>query len=361
MDKIEIKIVTPDSDYGRALAQALMEKEEFSSISLVEEPVEGELYEKGKSEASEPEDREYVIYLIEGRTKKKENIIYLRNRRNTDSDNEITHFYKYDSLRVLYGNILQLYGRLSGWQRTDIESFPTKILTVFSLSGGGGTTSLTLGLAQEYQRFEEKRVLYLSLEPYPETEQYFVEGSADKGLKEFLYYFTQNNQEKIHCLKPYVVADDYGVHSFFLQGLHNPLLDLTNKEWQDLLIFLSQNSFYDLILIDGSNTLSKKLSIALGLSHQVLSLIGHKTGPENMEEELLQGKGVYQKARWIFLQREPVEEVKEERDFPEERAQEEMIPYDPDSFSSGKREKKILLDGTFGLWIKELCSKLTYI
>ncbi len=163
MNKIEIKIVTKDQPYAHALAEALMKKEEFSSVTLLDQPIPEELLGSTEEKLNYP-----IIYLMEAKGPKKANCIYLKNR-NMEGDREnLNAFYKYQSIGILYGKIIQLYFRMGGGKEAPLEDVSTKICTLFSLSGGSGTTSLALGLAQHFHRFEDKRVLYLTLEPHPE-------------------------------------------------------------------------------------------------------------------------------------------------------------------------------------------------
>ena len=246
MDIINILLIGSDMEYCKALSESISElskeimitlydKKNFTllnidnpSLVLIEE----------ENDCMKIQGKDYPVLLVESN---KEACI--------DIENKIFCLYKYENVKELIRSLFIIYNALTGKSITTISDNNCKLVSVFSCCGGGGKTSLSLGLAQEFVRFRGKKTLYMNYEECDGTWNYmdFQREKKHDSIGSYLYYL---NKGRDLDLNAFLKEDEYGVFYFKPSFGRNQLKMLCAA---DLCLFcnkLIETNMFDYIIFD---------------------------------------------------------------------------------------------------------------
>ncbi|MGI6204745.1 MAG: hypothetical protein ACOYJH_05665 [Anaerovoracaceae bacterium] len=364
---MNVCVAVKDRDYGMALCESLMD---WNNRFLPE------LMDAADAEGVDMSGRDLVIYDHDPAVMPENGVVLVDDP--DEASPEDRRFFKYGNARLLGGELLFLYGRLTG---RNVSPFAREDVGVYSVCGtvpGAGCTSAALALARELKRFRRKRVFYVSCDEI-ETAHEFMEPSGGRTSREFLYYLISGQENMCSCTENFICRDRYGIETLSPVRGRNPLLSLSETGLVRFIDFLTRCGRYDAVIIDIGSRLSE---IAVGFMESsdrviVVSSQENNRTAENWfldeddddaacaEEEgpAASGQGT---AAGIFETY-----LRETLDIAEDAVISVMnkcvtvpekglfLPMDEESFRVSSGMKDIAADGAFGSYISVLCREMT--
>lgn len=356
MENIKLAIISGDRDYGRALSLALVDVYKNFTITLYQsDPLHNQL-------------DAFDLVLTDTDTDIGGKIIFLAEKPSlTDQDyeNKVFRLYRYSNVRQLAGELLFIYGFLTGRKAVPIKNHDMKITVFAAAEGGAGCTSAAMAFAQELKRFRSKRVLYLSLEELESTLEYMQPFPEGKSLSEYLYHlFDEDESGRMPFIESFLVFDFYGVDAFLPAPGRNLLKSLTGEEMLQFLGAAMDTGRYDFFVIDAGCSLEKSALCCYEMAGDICLVSRQEEScykEERMLEYLmfLEGEKVVDRIGKVVNRYEPPE-APQTAESSQEQKEEPLLPVlaklslDPESFSTQEGIKCISLDGRYGQGIREM-------
>lgn len=285
MEYLNIAVVSSDEDYNRTLCMSLLhsclqiEVTAYTSRQFVlawsEHQGSGAFYDC------------YDLILWAGDEicdSYGDNIIYLTDRSSlVNIDYEARRFalYKYESTTDLVALIFDIYSYLTGRSLSLVKRDNVRVVAFASCAGGVGCTTLARAVCQDFARFRDCKVLYLSLEEVESTGDFLSFPQEIKTEGEYLYRLL--GKKETPFLESYLVKDCFGVSSFAPAAGKNPFRDLTYADMQTVLAALMDSGMFDVIVADVSTCLDEA-AIALLEPAVHICLIAKTTQPSCREK-----------------------------------------------------------------------------
>lgn len=192
----------------------------------------------------------------------------------TDIISEKLHLpviYKYQPLNKLISQILGLY--LETFKGKEIiDGYNTKVISIYSASGGSGKTTTAVNIAKQLT-LRDNKVFYLNFELITSVEVFFS-NSGSYDLSKILYYLKNNPSmvvSKIESFKEY----DIDTKVDYLEPFVNPIeiFDLTYDDVKILIESIKKLGVYNYIIIDLDISLQEYVLGALTESDYVIWLV----------------------------------------------------------------------------------------
>lgn len=197
---------------------------------------------------------------------------------NESPDSEVNQpkLFKFQPLNQLFTNILSIHRAMSGgFSQDHIGSSKTKVISIYSGSGGTGKTTFAANLSRLMAR-ERLKVFYLNLELIPSTSLFFSSSDPQNQSSQILYYVKthpQQTQAKVESLKKF---DPYAKVDYFdFMVSPNEMEDLSENETEILISSITSMGYYDVLIIDLASSFHERMKAALEQSQQVYWLINH--------------------------------------------------------------------------------------
>jgi cellulose biosynthesis protein BcsQ len=162
---------------------------------------------------------------------------------------------------------------------TGIAHPATEIFSFFGLEGGAGTSSVAMGIARELSAYRDKRVTYVSMEPFESKRLCLKERPGAGDLSDYIYAFLKGDRNRLRLLRnALMIADEYGVRRFYPPEGFNPLRELDESEWFEWIGYLIDDGKTDCLVIDWGNAFEKNTRAGLASSqHRVMVTRGNGT------------------------------------------------------------------------------------
>lgn len=196
------------------------------------------------------------LFCMQIPTDKFKAVIILSDGKLTKETLNFNQIYKYQSGDKLVSSILSIYAeKTSDEVITAQGSGLSKLIAVYSPSGGSGKTTLSAGMCINYSCSGFK-VFYLNLENYPSTDHFFLSDNGP-GISHMLYHLKDKSRnlglrfEGIRC-----IDNISRVHFFSPPESVREIEEINAYELKQLLSLLKQNKQYDIIMIDMSSSLN---------------------------------------------------------------------------------------------------------
>ena len=363
MENIFVAIVTWDKEYGRSLSLAMLSICRGFIIRIFD------------AEEFLDENRNFDIILWDGDEAKEAyggRIIYLAEKPSEAagciSENRYC-LYKYASANSMVASVFEIYEALTGRRAVNLKRQDVRIFAFASCKGGVGCTTIAMATAQEFCRFQEKRVLYLSFEELDSSGSYFNQNSAAKGSMVYLYELFNKmygiygakgkDRQNPPFLDRYMVKDDFGVETFAVSRGRNPLRELTADELHKFMATLIDSGRFDIIVMDMGQWLSKTAVKCMEIAEKICFV--NDTEKKSMREQqyishFITHCGEQAEEKIIKV----VNDIKENKTTGDVKNSEEneneniLIVSKCDSFVRENDDVKIFLEGKFGNNISEL-------
>ncbi|WP_062354503.1 AAA family ATPase [Bacillus kwashiorkori] len=200
-------------------------------------------------------------------------VINLESKRITEDHREFFSLYKYQPLNKLISNILAiLYEQTKNITGVQVSNH-TKVISIYSSSGGTGKTVTAVQLSRQLS-LQNYKVFYLNLELYHST-QLFFQSPDDKHTSQILYYLKANPNQlmaKIETLKKKDARTN--VEYFDMAVSAEEMMELSEGEVNNLIDCLKGTENYDYIIIDLESTVQPRIQAALNKSDYILWVVG---------------------------------------------------------------------------------------
>ncbi len=341
METIKVHIMVGDGSYGQALGEAL--KRSYSGFMIYTE------------EGQASEDADLVIY--DDLRRRSTRCIYLADKP-SQIDEERFIFYKYDSGKVLSDSILSAYSIMTGRKIIFSPKHKTFILAVHSATGGSGCTAIALAFAQELQRFQGQRTLYLSFEEFVSTGDYFS-FKKSKGMKEYLYYILSGEDEKCSFPEEFLISNEYGMETFRPFPGKNPITEIKEEDFRLFFSKVYSLGRYDAIVLDCGNHIFESSICGMKIADKLLFLSGGEERDRGYLDYInrMVGSEIEEKRICAVNRYEDVTEnlqEDEEGDLLEVSPPEYSFALDTNSFNTLSGKRTISLDTDFGMDVKNM-------
>ncbi|MFA6308965.1 MAG: AAA family ATPase [Clostridia bacterium] len=165
---------------------------------------------------------------------------------------------KYQKASDIFNKIISIYSEHSKETLfSGIISKETKIVAVYSASGGAGKSTVSIA-SSIYLSMKGLKVLYLNFETFQSTQHYFT-GGSDKNLSN-LFYFMKNEKNKLALKMEETRNIDIktGVHYFSPPDSALEIAELESEEIKYFLNQIREKSIYDVVFVDLSTELNKR-------------------------------------------------------------------------------------------------------
>ncbi len=368
MENIFVAIVTWDKEYGRSLSLAMLSICRGFIIRIFD------------ADEFLDENRDFDIVLWDGDEAKNSyggRIVYLAEKPSEVARNiseSRYSLYKYASATSMVASIFEIYEALTGRRAVNLKRQDVRIFAFTSSKGGAGCTTMAMALAQEFCRFQGKRVLYLSFEELDSSGSYFPQNPAAKSTAVYLYelfnkmygiYGSKGGQKQNPpFLDRYMVKDDFGVETFATSRGRNPLRELTVDELHKFTASLIDSGRFDVIIMDIGQWLSKTALKCMEIAEKICFVT--ETSKRSMREQqyishIVTHCGEHAEEKLIRIvngtkENQDAESIKKSEEYTIENTLEVCMC---DSFVREDDYVKIFLEGKFGNNINELSGKIT--
>jgi len=358
MELINILFIGNDMEYCKALSKSISELSKEIMITL-----------RDKRNIALLNSESYSLLLIEGE-KEGENLQVNDNRimlveskkeEYIDIENKIFHLYKYENVKELIRTLFIIYSAQTGKSVATISDNNCKLVSVFSSYGGGGKTSISLGLAQEFVRFRGKKILYINYEECDGTLNYMDFQSEDKydSIGNYLYYLNKGRELD---LKAFLKEDLYGV-SYFKPSLgRNQLKGICTDDLCKFTNKLIETNQFEYIIFDCQTCLDDSTLWLLKNSCRIVFLAENiknintycLNSKDNGVMKFIENKfkaSINEKLIKVYNMNQDMDtEIKDEGAV--------VIDMDPDSFQIMNGIVKINIERGFGVGIKTIADRI---
>lgn len=274
MKKISLVIGDQDMDYIELLANYIRNTDYSSrfDLKLFSEPehlqsylssdqktnillVTQELLPEEKNE----EQIDYVITLVD----------------HNETAADPSQIFKYQSLDNLLSTIISNYYERHGKKEKKKSSETrTKIISLFSATGGTGKTTVAYNLARELSA-EDYQVFYLNLELIHSTSIIF-DTEGIETVAPLLYYIKTNADQLLSKIESFITIDNKtGIHYLNLPVSAEEMQDISSEDLELLINSLVKLGDYHYIVVDLESSLNHRVLTALGKSDHVLWLLNN--------------------------------------------------------------------------------------
>lgn len=226
----------------------------------------------------------------------------LSEKREQEEIDGIETICKYQKMEYIYKRLLNAYAESKDSYKLHLfdQKTGTRIVTFISGAGGSGKSLCAAGFSY-IQAMSGKRVLYLSTETLPSTQEYFT---AEGGITLSQVFFAVKRSKGNIPMKieSALQLDRSGV-SFFQSG-ENPLelLEITSQDWEELMIQLIAMKKFDVIVVDTENALMESMGSILSLSDVLVTICGIYNSDISKCQQLFRGiqiRGKQKKEDWL--------------------------------------------------------------
>ncbi len=198
--------------------------------------------------------------------------VYLIDRLDDESDEELYRIEKYHCAEKIYQDLLEIYSQKSSiyYANAALINSNTEIYAFIAPCGGIGTSTVALAAAKRFARTE--RVLYLNFENISGAGLAFSDKTT-KGFKEIIFALKSRRKALDLKIESTVNRDRSGI--FYFGDCDNALElgELNDSDVRELLIAIQNSQKYDKVLIDVGNGLQEKDIAVLSLASRLVMVM----------------------------------------------------------------------------------------
>ena len=210
-------------------------------------------------------------------------LAYLVEEQGVDSYRNQPAICKYQKADLIYKQILGLYAEnaadITGFS---IEGNSCRVISFISVGGGCGSSTVSVACARRMAA-KGKRVLYLNLEKFGDTDLYFQgEGQAD--FSDIIYALRNQRANLKLKLESSIRQDASGVFFFASAKIALDVTELKVEDINRLVMETGNSGLYDYIVIDADFGLDKlSLAIWRGANHVILVADGEEASNRKIQ------------------------------------------------------------------------------
>lgn len=194
---------------------------------------------------------------------------------------DMLYIEKYQSAETITEEIVEYYTSLNPVYKSseNNERSYSKVISMFSSSGGAGKSTIAVNLANQLSSFG-KRVLYLDLQSLNTTFLYYGDTNKkfDMNFTNLIFSIKENSTDIKNIITNIVVKDDQ-TNVFFIPPPYFSLEidELTAEDYEDIIHELKVSNIVDYIVIDTET----------GIKSKNLTIFKHSDFIINIENECL--------------------------------------------------------------------------
>jgi MinD-like ATPase involved in chromosome partitioning or flagellar assembly len=207
--------------------------------------------EQGVTQGLSPDCAEKLIVLSDG-----------------DVPDRFTAVDRYGGCAAIIAAVRLKYAQITG--KPFIEpSGGTKaaILSFFSAEGGAGTSSAALGTARELSGYRNKKVVYISMEPFESGRLCLKERTTRGDISDYIYCLLKGEHDRLRRFRDALMDEDhYGVRRFYPAEGFNTLRELNAEELSEFINGFITEGKADYLIIDWGDGFGGMMADYLPLS-----------------------------------------------------------------------------------------------
>lgn len=194
---------------------------------------------------------------------------------------DMLYIEKYQSAETITEEIVEYYTSLNPVYKSseNNERSYSKVISMFSSSGGAGKSTIAVNLANQLSSFG-KRVLYLDLQSLNTTFLYYGDTNKkfDMNFTNLIFSIKENSTDIKNIITNIVVKDDQ-TNVFFIPPPYFSLEidELTAEDYEDIIHELKVSNIVDYIVIDTET----------GIKSKNITIFKHSDFIINIENECL--------------------------------------------------------------------------
>lgn len=323
MEIIDIAVIAKDREYAKALAWAIVRNTQRMEVWVMNDfhSFNESINERRAFDVLLTDAAEYETARIMDLTKNNEEaplIIRLSDNMAEERTKENT-VYKYRNVKDMVRDIYSLLSAKRGIGLISDVDHDMDVYCFASERGGSGCSAASLDFAREMVRTTGKKVIYISLDQFPESplnrqsnsqldpqsKSYLISrtnsqmASIDRNertLKQFIYHVIFDESEEQHTMPgTYLREDERGVDHFSISQGVNPLLELDADGYIRFLKNLLHDGMHQALVIDCGSQVSMQMIKAFEISTKIF-IINDSRG-ENKNWRSFVGRMVDETAR----------------------------------------------------------------
>lgn len=258
--KLRVAILDHNAEFMDRLAKAFQQKY-VDKISLSLFSSENTLYQNLK------EFHEDMVLVDQSVKIKKEEIpegVVAGYFSNIADINEIEGFPaigKYQKIEIIYKMILSMYAENSSNVKVQDKNIDVKIILFTSVQGGSGTSTASVAYALR-KASDRKKVFYLNLEKFGNTNLYFT-GNEGLSFSDIIYSLKSKKGNLLMKLESVVQVDSSGVKFFNPCKNAYDMFELRDAEIESLIQGIAQVMECDEIIIDISGAMTERMTMLM--------------------------------------------------------------------------------------------------
>lgn len=271
MEIIRLLIIYEDKEYGTTLGKAISSLHRDFLITV-------DSFEKfSKQEFL----KNYDLILVEGRQMQALNfstanpVILLgeevcekldKQLISMDSNSDALHLCKFTKVSQLVKDLRYIYGYITGKTNVAKDNISTKVIGFLSASGGTGKSVISISVARDLAKYQDKSVLYVSFDAFSATAFYNKNSPSNRCIGDYLYYLFNKDKENLcSYIDSFVFSDEYGVNTFISLSGINELNQLNREELSHFFETILASNRYEYVIIDMACQLSDPYIFLMGL------------------------------------------------------------------------------------------------
>lgn len=184
---------------------------------------------------------------------------------NLTADLDINHIYKYTSVKEIFNTIKN---NVTTKVVNNIDERETRVIMVHSPIGGVGKTTTAIGIAGALAK-AYKKVLFIGIDSlqyyaYFIDKPMFLDNTVERRIK-------SDNENVYNNLKPFILSEFVDFMPPFMSSCS---LNLSAVNYANLINSIIKSKNYDYIIIDTSSEFSETISKLMGISTNVIIVLG---------------------------------------------------------------------------------------
>lgn len=258
--KIKVAVLDSDVEFLNRLTKILQQKY-ADRISLSIFSNEDTLYQNLKSNPVDLVLFEQTMKIEEEKIPDGVTAGYLSVMPDADTIDGIPAICKYQKVEELYRMMLNLYAeKASDVKLKGKKAGDTRVVLFTSVQGGCGTS--TAAAAYALRRVSEKKVFYLNLEKFGDSDLYF-QGEGSLSFSDMIYALKSRKGNLSIKLESVVQTDPSGVDFFHACKNAYDMSELSDEEARALIQELIQSGKYEEIVVDISGDMTERMSMLM--------------------------------------------------------------------------------------------------
>jgi cellulose biosynthesis protein BcsQ len=189
------------------------------------------------------------------------------------TESNYPEIYKYQPLDQLFSKVMSIYQEQTGMiMHLDKRSRHTKVISVYSASGGSGKSTISLNLAKQYSSYGQK-VIYISLETLCAFPALFHTDDTQQFSQ--MLYFLRSNSDKLQSKLTSLISSHIEFQFDYIEPIRNmkELDEITFDDVCMLINIISTTEKYDVMLFDLESSLHPRIEAALKCSDHICWIV----------------------------------------------------------------------------------------